>query len=662
MRAKASTILASGLLGLVCCTGLTAGEKSFDAAAAFGARPSVLDMSISPDGQHVAFISPAKGQGSVVFTVALAGDATPHIATEADGDPFRLTHCDWLSNERLVCEAYGIQPDRWGVLAPYTRLLALDASGANVHMLSTQTNEFTRGEELSGGGIIDWLPDQEGSILMTRLYLPDAHLSALVGSSKQGLGLDRIDTRSSAITVVEPPDPDVVGYLTDGHGAVRIMSITRPGPGGQSTGLFEFSYRLAGSRAWHPLSHYNSVDRTGFEPLAVDRDLNIVYGLQKLDGRMALYSRKLDATLAQQLVYARPDVDVRGVFRVGHEMRVVGATYVTESVHTHYLDPKFEQVMKAVLRAFPRHVVLLIGASADESRLLFRIGSDSDPGVYYLLDRTTHHLGTLLAVRTELQGAKLATVQPVTYPATDGVSIPAYLTLPPGRQGAKGLPAIVMPHGGPSARDQWGFDWLAQFFANRGYAVLQPNYRGSSGYGDAWSERNGFKSWKVAIGDVLDAGRWLVREGIADPGKLAIVGWSYGGYAALQSAVVDPGLFKAVVAIAPVTDLAALKDEHADWNDYQLVSDFVGNGASMHEGSPAEHADRINVPVLMFQGTHDINVRITESRLMAARLKAAGKRCELVTWDKLDDQLDDSQARTQMLRKSDAFLRQSLGL
>jgi dipeptidyl aminopeptidase/acylaminoacyl peptidase len=219
-----------------------------------------------------------------------------------------------------------------------------------------------------------------------------------------------------------------------------------------------------------------------------------------------------------------------------------------------------------------------------------------------------------------------------------------------------------MPHGGPSARDYWGFDWLAQFFAARGFVVIQPNFRGSSGYGDAWFMKNGFKSWPIAIGDVLDAGRWLVANGIADPEKLAIVGWSYGGYAALQSAVVDPKVFKAVVAIAPVTDLAALKEEHRHWTDFELVSEFVGEGPHVRDGSPIENAERIKVPVLLFHGALDHNVGFLQSKRMASRLTSAGARCELVTWDDLDHQLDDSEARTKMLRKSEEFLRQAMGM
>jgi dipeptidyl aminopeptidase/acylaminoacyl peptidase len=307
-------------------------------------------------------------------------------------------------------------------------------------------------------------------------------------------------------------------------------------------------------------------------------------------------------------------------------------------------------------------IIGIVDSSVDENKLLVFAGSDNNPGVYYLFDRKASQLQTLLAVRDELVDVPLASAAPIRYPAADGTMIPAYLTLPPGEKDPKNRPAIVMPHGGPAARDYWQFDWLAQYFAAQGYVVLQPNFRGSSGYGDAWFEQNGFKSWPVAIGDVLDAGRWLVAQGIADPAKLAVIGWSYGGYAALQAAVVDAKLFKAVVAIAPVTDLAALKEEHFGWSDYELVSGYIGAGPHLRDGSPIENAASIKVPVLLFHGAHDRNVSIQQSKRMAARLASVGGKCEIVTWPELDHQLEDSAARTQMLRKSAEFLRQSLGM
>jgi len=192
--------------------------------------------------------------------------------------------------------------------------------------------------------------------------------------------------------------------------------------------------------------------------------------------------------------------------------------------------------------------------------------------------------------------------------------------------------------------------------------VLQPEFRGSLGYGDAWFHQNGFKSWKIAIGDVLAAGHWLVDQGIADPHKLGIFGWSYGGYAALQSTVVEPGLFKAVVAVAPVTDLSALREEWRRWSNYYLVGTIIGDGPHVREGSPLQSADKIKAPVLLFHAAMDRNVSIEESKSLAARLKAVGGRCELVTWDDLDHYLEDSSARALMLRKSEAFLRQGFGL
>jgi dipeptidyl aminopeptidase/acylaminoacyl peptidase len=178
-----------------------------------------------------------------------------------------------------------------------------------------------------------------------------------------------------------------------------------------------------------------------------------------------------------------------------------------------------------------------------------------------------------------------------------------------------------------------------------------------AGYGDEWFQKNGFQSWRIAIGDVVDAGRWLVTQGIADPKRLGIFGWSYGGYAALQSAVVAPDLFKAVIAVAPVTDFAALKEERRNWSDFSTVSTYIGNGPHIREGSPAQNAASITAPVLLFHGTLDRNVRYTESTLMQSKLRAANRQVELVTFDGLDHGLEDSAARATLLQRSDAFFR-----
>jgi dipeptidyl aminopeptidase/acylaminoacyl peptidase len=261
-----------------------------------------------------------------------------------------------------------------------------------------------------------------------------------------------------------------------------------------------------------------------------------------------------------------------------------------------------------------------------------------------------------------LAGRQLSEVKAVSYPAADGTQIPAYLTLPPGVTEARGLPALVLPHGGPASRDEWGFDWLAQYFAQRGFAVLQPNFRGSSGYGSQWFTDNGFRGWKTSIGDVCDAGRWLVAQGIAAPAKLAVLGWSYGGYAALQSNVLDANLFKAVIAVAPVTDLAQLKQQAVGFTNERLVARFIGSGAHIEEGSPARNARAFKAPVLLFHGDNDFSVDVAQSRLMDKALRAGGKSSELVVYPGREHGLLDAAVRADLLRKSEAFLRAQLKL
>jgi dipeptidyl aminopeptidase/acylaminoacyl peptidase len=650
------------LTAFTVCAPLVALAESapFDAAAAFGARPSVSDLSLSPDGQNVAWIGPAAGQGATVYSLSLANkDAKPKAAVAVSGSPDRLEWCNWVSNERLVCEIYTVQKDpQFGTL-PYTRLIAVDTDGSNLKVLSNRQTDRTHGLLLRGGEVIDWSPDAEASVLLARPYLPTDQIGTHMGSTESGLGVDLVDTRTLQSHRVEPPRRHAVDYISDGGGHVRIVANEQM-TGSQMTGLIEFEFHPVGSENLEPLSTYMTTDQSGFHPVAIDREHNSAYGFKKLDGRLAVYTMALDSGRAEQLVYANREVDVAHLMTLGRQHRVVGASYTTDYRHAEYFAPDIKALMESLSRAL-HAPINIVGASQDENRMLVQTSTDLDPGVFYLFDRKSHQLQTLFVVRNQLEGVKLATVRPVTYSAGDGTQIPGYLTLPPGAQSAKGLPAIVMPHGGPSARDVWGFDWLAQFFANRGYAVLQPNFRGSEGYGDAWFRDDGFRAWKVAINDILDAGRWLVRQG-ADPARLGIVGWSYGGYAALQCAVVDPGLFKAVVAIAPVTDLPDFREQYRHWNNRDLVSDFIGEGGTARDGSPAEHADRIKAPVLLFHGGTDHNVSIEQSRRMESALKSAGGKVTLVTWDPLDHQLDDSAARTEMLSKSDAFLRAAFGM
>lgn len=630
------------------------------AGALFGVRETVQQIDISLDGKQVVYVTPGPGRTSAAYVADLTG-GEPQLVYWSNGSPNRLDWCKFASNNRLVCRVVG-EVEVAGVLVPFSRLLAVGTDGKNVKMLGQKSSQYDTRMRQFDGDILDWLPDEDGAVLMARDYIPEAKIGTKIVRTTNGLGIDRIDVATMATTPVENAMKTADYFISDGRGNVRIKAY-RPERGGtgQLASRVDYHYRLTESKDWKPFSSWDG--KAGTMPIEVDAGTNSAYVLKTLDGRLALYRVKLDGSMATELVYKNDKVDVDGVVRSGRGSRVIGVTFAEEKRHVIYFDPEYSKLAVALDKAIPNLPMIdFLGSSADNNKLLIRAGSDSDPGRYYVHDRTKRTLNEILLERPALEEVKLASVKPITYPANDGTAIPAYLTLPPGKEkDAHGLPAVVLPHGGPSARDEWGFDWLAQYLAHQGYAVLQPNYRGSAGFGDAWLHENGFKSWRISISDVTAAAKWLGTQGIADPRKLAIVGWSYGGYAALQSGVTEPDVFKAIVAIAPVTDLNLVKLEARDYTNARNVADEIGSGAHIVEGSPLQNARQIKAPVLMFHGTMDLNVGVQHSRKMDANLRSAGKASELVVYDGLEHSLADSNARAQMLDKIGAFLKANTG-
>ena len=628
-----------------------------DRAKRFGALPGVRQVSLSPDGKRLAFVAPNKGQANDLFVVNIDDGSVPRRVVRASGDPEFLQWCRWATDVRIVCEIGGrekVGADIFG----FTSLIAVDAAGGNVKLLSTRRRANSIGLDTRGGQVVDWQPGQPNSLLIMRSHVREAnrYSSSLIVKDDQGMGVDLMDVNSGAVKIVERPRSDTIQYISDGKGRVRIMGVQpMVGQTYNISSIIQYYFRSRDGGSWQPLSYYDTGTGEGFLPSAVDAESNRAIGFGKMDGRKAVIAVRLDGTGKGQTLYRHPEVDVDGLVRVGRDRRVVGATYATERRHMVTTDAGVEAMAQSLSKALGGRDVYFVDASADEEHWLVWAGSDTDPGRYYRYTPAAKQLRPLLDDRPLLTDLTLSPVQAVRYAAADGTMIPAYLTLPPGRVDAKGLPAIVMPHGGPSARDEWGFDWLAQYFAQSGYAVIQPNFRGSSGYGDEWYQNNGFQSWRTAVGDITDAGRWLVGQG-ADPAKLSIVGWSYGGYAALQSGVIAPDLFRSIVAIAPVTDLALLKRESLRYLQSAMIRDFIGSGPHVREGSPAQNADRIAAPVLMFHGSFDQNVDIEQARTMRGALASAGKKVELVEYPGLAHDLHDSETRTAMLARISAFL------
>ena len=630
-----------------------------DLAVKFGAREAFDGVALSPDGSKISYLNPVGGKATALVVVdTKTGEVKPIMSSGTDPNQ-RLAWCDWVKVDRIACLVVGERRDI-GYDFGVSRIVAVDPDGGNVKEIGARQSAQAVGLNAYGGRIIDYLPDDPDNILMMVRKLPQEGAVRTGTGDDQGLAVAMINVRTGRSRTVEPSEMFNGSYISDRRGRVRLKTLLERKDTANrvsyANGNARWFYRTKQDRVWRPLGLTDMRANNSLEVLGFDDSGDNILVLKPKDGRQALYSVAADGSNRETLLFEHPRVDVGSIKRIGKYARPVGAHYSTDYNHVSYFDPALAKLTASIGKALPgKPEVSVIDETWDGSKLLIFAGSDVDPGAYYLFDKTSKSLGKLSDARPALAGVQLGTMRPVSYPARDGTAVPGYLTLPAGRE-AKNLPVIIMPHGGPSSRDTWGFDWLSQYFAQLGYAVLQPNYRGSAGYGDDWFEENGFKSWRTSIGDINDGARWLVAQGIGDPKRLTVFGWSYGGYAALQANVVEPDLYKATVAVAPVTDLALLKED----GRYGIAKDFIGAGPHIVEGSPARNASAIKTPVLMFHGTRDLNVEVRQSQVMEAALKRAGKPVELIIYPDLQHSLSDSGVRADMLLRSAKFLRDNL--
>lgn len=351
--------------------------------------------------------------------------------------------------------------------------------------------------------------------------------------------------------------------------------------------------------------------------------------------------------------------------------RVIGVRYSGAEPSYDFLDEKIESAHKFVVERLPYATLYLDSWSGDRSKLLYHMFEATIGDVWLLVDVDTDRMGVLAQNRSGIPVDEIAAVAAITYPARDGLSIPAILTIPPGiaLDDDPNLPLIVLPHGGPSSYDRMDFDWMAQYFANRGYLVVQPNFRGSTGYGRAFRDA-GRGEWGGKMQDDLtDAVGALAQSGMADKSRVCIVGASYGGYAALAGATFTPDLYKCVIAIAPVSDLnKMLRDEKRQngsdhWViDYWegLMADGDARKAKLKSISPVNFVENVTAPILLLHGDDDTVVPYNQSTVMERALKRAGKQVELVKLKGEDHWLSVADTRMQTLREMDRFIAEHL--
>ncbi|MEO6394025.1 MAG: S9 family peptidase [Pyrinomonadaceae bacterium] len=335
-------------------------------------------------------------------------------------------------------------------------------------------------------------------------------------------------------------------------------------------------------------------------------------------------------TLKEELVEQDPlkRVDFGGATFSNLTKETIATTYEDDKTRIYWKDKKFEADYKLIKSRLGDREIAFGSSTKDERKFIVSTFSDVDPGTVWLFDRDTKNLTTLYQVREKLPRAALAEMKPVRYPSSDGLEIPGYLTLPRGIE-PKNLPLIVVPHGGPWGRDSWGYSSMAQFLANRGYAVLQPNFRASTGYGKKFIDA-GNNQWGDKMQDDLTWGvKYLVAQGIADPKRVGIMGGSYGGYATLAGVTYTPDLYAAAVAIvAPSNLITLLGSIPPYWESIRtLFHTRMGNPntadgkAQLIRQSPLTYADKIKTPLMVVQGANDPRVNKAEADQIVIALR-----------------------------------------
>lgn len=655
--------LATGLL----CTAATAQTRP--PAEAFGALPEITDPELSPDGSHLAAIQSFEGRPvAVIYQVGAPPGTTPTVLKSSD---WIVDGLEWVKNDRLVLIVKvnkKMTGDSKHLLRTWYRAFSVNADGDDLVVL--MRNNVYLGNNTAAVSILDRNvadPDYVYMPLYTQLGVRSPDDEAMQAYNREyddGFHLDlyRVNVRTGDGEKIAVGDAHTDAWYLDGSGRIvaRNDETTRP---------LKDHLKIFDNGNWRELGVYDASGDRGSGVIGLTEDgTGLVRSVRYGDSMDMLVRTDLE-TGKDTDIYSNPSFDVDYVLADEWTGRVIGAAFTADRTEYHYFDTAHEALQKGLEAAFPGLSVHAVSMNLTQDRVIAEVEGPKQPPAYYLLDRATHAATPILSAYPGLAADDLGEMKPYSYEARDGLEIPAYITLPPGRE-AKNLPAVVMPHGGPDARNAIGFDWWAQFLANRGYVVLQPNYRGSSGYGPKFTSA-GLRQWGLKMqDDIADGVQKMIADGIADPKRICIVGASYGGYAALAGAAFTPDLYACAASFAGISDLPAMlgTERKRYGKDSDVLSFWISRIGSAYDDSeqlratsPDRHADRVKCPVLLMHGEGDTTVSVEQSESMNDALIHAGKKVTFIRFPGEDHYLNLADTRIRMLKTLESFLAENIG-
>ena len=628
-------------------------------AAAFGRLPAVQQAAISPNGQTLALL----GGTPADRTVTLTALDQRRLRILKLGD-IEASGLEWVGDTYLVMHA-----TLWRQVDPkhsyhFQRniVVTLDA-----RPVATLLEHDTATQELTSQPILGVVQGAKPRVIVRGGVMHDRagmDMDTRMKSKGQGdvfvYALWNLDPATGRGAVIETGGADTLSWDVDKAGEPRVRL-----EDDELTHKFSLLARPKGSRRWATVVDKADEEARGDYLGYSDPDDAIYQTVETNDG-LQLIRRKLTDGSTEFL--GRP-VKGSDINLAWDRSRGVAVGIISRGEHEQieWLDPEIGAVDAMLAKVFKARHVELASWSADRTRFLLRVSGPSAPGAWFLFDLAKKELSPIGDEYPELNGAPLGPTRWITYKARDGLQIAAWLTLPPYPSPGRKPPLIVLPHGGPAARDDDDFDWLTQFLASRGYAVLRPQFRGSAGFGPAF-EKAGRGEWGGKIQtDILDGMAAVGALGETDASRACIVGWGFGGYAALEGVALHPEAYACAASIGGVADLGMLLGEletsyGSDSRiERALRREFADTGAeTLHAASPLRQAAAIRAPVLLMHAEQDTTVPFEHSRAMAEAMTAAGKPVQLVTFPAEGDDLRKSAPRTRLLETLEAFLARNL--
>lgn len=605
---------------------------------AFAALPLVTSLKLSPNGEYMSYITEAANRR---FGVVAAVDGSNTFAVPIS-DEASISRLIWANDEYLLASYhYTTQRTEFGTRrSDETRLASFNIKNKKLTWI-VRNREGSRFTPQIQDTIMHILPDQKDHILLS------------IDSDLDGRAeVRRINIKTGYFKEYGNGNLWVQRWYADQNGDVRL------GLGHDNDGEF-YGYVIDSKGKHHSLR--NAEWAQTFSVLGFSEDPDVIYAsARNQDGLKGVYKINIITGETIEEVFTHKKVDIDGLSYHPETDLPVGVSFTTHMDYTNYFDADMKSMYFGLKKAIGGTVQIL-SKFKDKDVYLVHASSDRTPGAYYLYDRTAGTFSLLVERYAGIKANEMAPTKAVDIPVRDGTTIPGYLTVPLGHTGAG--PTVIMPHGGPWSRSTADWDFIVQFLANRGYTVLQPNYRGSTGYGRKF-ETDGYLQWGGLMqDDVTDATKWMIEAGYAEKGKICIAGGSYGGYAALMGAVQHSDMYACASSLNGVANLPTLKktDLFTRFASERYLDQIGLEGADTDSVSPYHRAEEINIPVMLFTAKDDTRVHFGQSRQLAGKLEDLGKPVRYTLVEEGGHSILSKEARMMYLSDLEAFLEENIG-